>query len=423
MAPSAKSTSRRFAVDPRNGRVVNDNSPGIIPGHSLSDLDGLARQPSTETVVDDGDLSEIASFPSHQAANTAASAPSIDTSVVRQVRRSRPTGRRVTFACFGSLLFHVALFATLVTTMSVVPEDPEEEAGGAISVVMLGDSDVGQTAAGEKNEHLEQEKIVAEAVQSEVTQPVETAETEVQPTETPPFAADPVEAAATEPVQQVLAETIPSAEPELLTSQVPAETTVAQPMTAQVQPAETLPAEVAPSRVQRMERPVEPAVPPVQPVIKIVERRPDVVKRQPLKSVKAKSGSEGRGVEDKRKGLSDGREDGQSNANSQSAASSAGTGSAAVANYPGKIGSRIRRSLHVPEEYKRMTALLNVRIRMTIGAGGEIAALSVARSSGIPELDSSVIDGVRRAAPFPPLPPEWGKPSWSFTQEVQVAGD
>ncbi|MGO4563799.1 cell envelope integrity protein TolA [Rhizobium sp. 2YAF20] len=421
MAPSAKSTSRRIAVDPRIGRVVNDNSPGIIPGHSLSDLDGIACQPSTEPVVDDGDLSEIASFPIHQAANTAASVPSIGASVERQVRPSRPTGRRVTFACFGSLLFHAALFATLVTTMGAVPEDPEEEAGGAISVVMLGDSDVGQTAAGEKNKHLEPEKIVAETVRSKVTQPVETAETEVQSTEAPPFAADSVEAAATEPVQQVLPETIASAEPEVLTLQVPAETTVAQ--TAQVQPAETPPAQVAPSPVQPMERAVDSAVPPVQPVIKIVERRPDVVKKQPPKSVKAKSGSEGSGVEDKRKGLSDGREDGQSNANSQSAVSSAGAGSAAVANYPGKIGSRIRRSLHVPEEYKRMTALLNVRIRMTIGAGGEIAALSVARSSGVPELDSSVIDGVRRAAPFPPLPPEWGKPSWSFTQEVQVTGD
>jgi protein TonB len=48
--------------------------------------------------------------------------------------------------------------------------------------------------------------------------------------------------------------------------------------------------------------------------------------------------------------------------------------------------------------------------------------LSVARSSGIPELDQAVVDGVRRAAPFPPLPAEWGKPVWTFTQEVQVTG-
>jgi protein TonB len=66
---------------------------------------------------------------------------------------------------------------------------------------------------------------------------------------------------------------------------------------------------------------------------------------------------------------------------------------------------------------------MSVRVRLTIGGSGAISGLSVARSSGIPELDQAVVDGVRRAAPFPPLPAEWGKPSWSFTQEVQVTGD
>jgi protein TonB len=49
-----------------------------------------------------------------------------------------------------------------------------------------------------------------------------------------------------------------------------------------------------------------------------------------------------------------------------------------------------------------------------------LASLSLARSSGIADFDNAAMDGVRRAAPFPPLPPQWGKPSWSFTQEVQA---
>ena len=69
-----------------------------------------------------------------------------------------------------------------------------------------------------------------------------------------------------------------------------------------------------------------------------------------------------------------------------------------------------------------MTQALRVRVRLTVGSGGELSGLQLARSSGIPELHQSVLAGVRSAAPFPPLPPEWGKPSWTFTQEVQVTG-
>ena len=60
--------------------------------------------------------------------------------------------------------------------------------------------------------------------------------------------------------------------------------------------------------------------------------------------------------------------------------------------------------------------------RLTIGASGDLSGLSIARSSGIPELDQAVVEGIRRAAPFPRLPVEWGKPVWSFSQDVQVTG-
>ena len=79
--------------------------------------------------------------------------------------------------------------------------------------------------------------------------------------------------------------------------------------------------------------------------------------------------------------------------------------------------------MRVPSEYRRVTASTTVRVRLTIGASGQLSSLSLARSSGIADLDNAVMEGVRRAAPFPPLPPEWGKPSWSFTQEVQVTGN
>jgi protein TonB len=70
-----------------------------------------------------------------------------------------------------------------------------------------------------------------------------------------------------------------------------------------------------------------------------------------------------------------------------------------------------------------VTAATTVRVRLTIGSGGDLTSVSLSGSSGVSELDNAVLEGVRRAAPFPPLPPEWGKPSWSFTQEVQVTGN
>jgi protein TonB len=157
--------------------------------------------------------------------------------------------------------------------------------------------------------------------------------------------------------------------------------------------------------------------------LKFVEKPKDVAKRQPPKQAKVKAGSDGSSAADSKRGSSEGQESARSDHNSESASDSSGAGSAAVSNYPGKVGSRIRRSVRVPTEYKRMAALMNVRVHLTIGARGDLASLSVVRSSGIPELDSAVTEGVRRAAPFPPLPSEWGKTSWSFTQDVQVTGN
>ena len=153
------------------------------------------------------------------------------------------------------------------------------------------------------------------------------------------------------------------------------------------------------------------------------EEKPKAEKKEPPKKVVKKvAGSQGENKQDSRRGANDGQETANSDQNSRSAGSSGGAGSAAVANYPGKVQSRIRRAVRVPSEYKRMSASMNVRVRLTIGGDGSLTGLSVARSSGIPELDQAVVSGVQRASPFPPLPPEWGKPSWTFTQEVQVTG-
>jgi protein TonB len=262
---------------------------------------------------------------------------------------------------------------------------------------MIGNSDMDQMAAGEESPQQPPEEVTAEAVQPETVQP-----TEVKPEEMQPAEAEAVQPTETEVQPTEMAEVVqPTEQPQVLATQAPAETTV-------VQPAETV-------------QPVEPTPEVVTPVEKPkpVAKPKDVVKKSVPKIAKVKTGSNGENQQDSKRGSVEGTETSQSDTNSLSNARRTGSGSAAVANYPGKVQARIRRAVRLSSKYEKG---ITVRVRLTIGASGELASLSVARSSGIPELDEAVTDGVRRAAPFPPLPPEWGKPSWTFTQEVQVTG-
>lgn len=45
-------------------------------------------------------------------------------------------------------------------------------------------------------------------------------------------------------------------------------------------------------------------------------------------------------------------------------------------------------------------------VAFSIGAGGQLAGLSIAQSSGSSELDQAALNHLRRAAPFPPPPPQ-----------------
>ncbi|MFS8115492.1 TonB family protein [Rhizobium jaguaris] len=432
----------------RAGGGMNDNHPSVLPGHELTGLDGLPRPPAAEAVAHYSRFTQIGSFPDHpaQPVPDAPEPPAMDVLMERPNRAPLTAKKSVNFACLGSFLFHAVIVAALLVTMAVAPEDAEEEAGDTVSVIMLGSSDMDQMSAGEESVEPQPEEIMADAVQPETVQPADVTPAETEAVQPMPTAAQPVETAEavqptsetvetvqpTRPLQQVSPETVVSPEPEVLATQAPAETTVVQPMTASVQPTNAKPEEVQPAETKPVEvQPVEAAqaaVPPTEAVTPVekplqqakpIEKPKDIVKKQPPKAVKVKAGSGGESEQDSKKGSAEGTENAQSNANSLTDGRRTGLGSAAVANYPGKVQSRIRRAVRLSSKYEKG---ITVRVRLTIGAGGELSSLSVARSSGIPELDEAVTDGVRRAAPFPPLPPEWGKPSWSFTQEVQVTG-
>jgi periplasmic protein TonB len=52
--------------------------------------------------------------------------------------------------------------------------------------------------------------------------------------------------------------------------------------------------------------------------------------------------------------------------------------------------------------------------RLTVARDGRLVGVAVARPSGFPNLDRAVLDTVRRASPFPPLPADLGVDNQSF---------
>ncbi|MDM9625990.1 TonB family protein [Rhizobium sp. S152] len=430
MAVSAKSRLRHVLIEePVADAGTNDNNPGMHPGHEMSDLRNCPRQPAAEAVIHYARFAHIESFPQdpRSASSGHVAAPSMDAAVEKEAATKGKRKWVVTAACASSLIFHVALVAALLIGIVVTPTEPVEEAGETVSVIILGDSDVDQQSSGEDVEDPQPDQVVAESVQPETVQPTEVTPEQAQP-------AEPQAVAPTQQVTRVSPENATAQEPEVLTSQTPAETSVVQPMATQVPeevPPETPPvAQATPEEVTPVQptetaevAPEPDATPTPTPKPKAetpVKKPKPVEKKTPPKKTTQAAGSKGDNKQDSKRGTADGSETAQSDHDSRSAGSVGGSGSAAVANYQGKLEAKLRRSMRVPTKFKRMGVAMTVRIRLTISSSGALSGLSVARSSGIPELDQAALDSIRRAAPFPPLPAEWGKPTWPFSQEVQL---
>jgi len=453
MAISAKSRSRHVLIEEESAdESLNDNSPGMHPGHELSDLRNAQRQPAGEQVIHYARFAQISSFPDHPEAAPAASVTPLpmDAAVEKQEDEKKPVRRRVALTCIGSLFFHAGLVVALTIFAPQPSFEAIEDAGEAVSVVVYGDSDLTQELAGDPDLEVKPEEIAAEEVEPDTVQAT-TQTAELQPAETEPEQAQPADAEPVEAVQpaqevtRILPQTTVAAEPEILVSENPSETFVAQPMatalpeqplpdemptavsehaqTAAVQPSEVQPVEVQPEEVTPVEtaevspEPEQKPLPTPKPKL---EKLKVAEKKQPQKRVQPTGGKEGSDRQESTKGVSSGQDAPETDGTSAVAGRGDGMGSAAVANYPGKVQKRIRRSVRVPNEYKEMKGV-TVSVRLTINGTGRVDALSIARSSGIAELDRVVLDGVRRAAPFPPLPSEWGKATWSFTQSVEVS--
>lgn len=403
--------------DMGEGPGVNDNVPGMLPGHELSDLEGVPRPPAAEAVVYYNRITLIQSFPAHptEPVPEPALPPAMDAKPERRGGHRKARKGTLSLVCIGSMLFHAAILAAILWTFTVPPDEAEDVAGTTVSVIMLGDSDSDQQSAGAetKDPNPQPEQVTAETVQPDTVQPTETQPEETQPVEPqpedtpPPETAEAVQPTETTPVQpqdtppvqpaqpevqDLSPETVTTPEPEVLAATptaTPSEDAVVQPQATEVQPTEVQPTETA-----QIPPPADVVTPTEKPPVPTppVDKRKDVVKKQPPKRVKVKSGSNGEGDRDSRRGSVDGQEQAKSNDDSQAAAGRQGTGTADVASYLGKLRSSVNRCIQrLPERLR--TQEVTLRIAMTVDGSGNISG--VRANSGLPELDAKAAELIR----------------------------
>jgi protein TonB len=361
-------------------------------------------------------------------------------------------------AVVASLAFHAAVAWLFVnSTRDQMLIAGSENAG----ITMLGSAAEDQSAAGAEEFDATQVTIInmvepkpVETIAAEAVPVVEAAAAvSVETVE----AVEPVASWPPPPAEQPTVETtlpaLPSETPEVLTAEtlVPDPSAVAKPEeTEAIQTAKAIPAKTA-ETVREVPEPVEtvretrPETTPAaraEPVAKPKEKPPEKpVKKaeanpvgkkakkkatpRPDKKAAAKAetsparkpgraGSDGAGQADTRRGAADGQANGTTAAKGKTGKGTS-PGNAAVTNYPGKVVSKLRRALRYPAQARAKRLKGEVRVAFTVSANGGVGGIHVVVSSGSPILDKAAVDTVRRAAPFPAIPPEAGRSSWPFT--------
>lgn len=91
-------------------------------------------------------------------------------------------------------------------------------------------------------------------------------------------------------------------------------------------------------------------------------------------------------------------------------------GSGATSKYPGQVQVRVSRATRYPASAKGGSG--EAHVTFTVAANGGVSRIKLSRSSGNAALDDAALAAVERAAPFPPIPEDAGRTSWTFTVPV-----
>jgi protein TonB len=371
-----------------------------------------------------------------------------DVSIVARERlgpKPRATARRKFWrvAIASSVTLHVAVAAFFLVSGK---EDAQVAGAEDAGITFLGNAPDDQVSSGRPMVEAMAEVTLIEAVEAKV---VEATEAEMVPAE------------STETLTAEPAERIEAVEERAVVAQVPEET----PAAAQedtTEPVEEAPAPAAPSevvpevlatdtveplkdstvvppqaaepvledRVAEVVAEAEPASPVLPDTVEAVPTqrpKPGEPKAQPKtakaeqsakqkekpakpKTTKGAAGSGGMNSVDVARGQADGRADGTAKSKASGKSGEKAAGNAAVSNYPGKVRSKVQRSV------RNGRGKGQVVVSFTVSASGGVSGVRVARSSGKADLDRAAMDAVRRAAPFPPIPD--GRKSWAFSVPI-----
>jgi protein TonB len=104
-----------------------------------------------------------------------------------------------------------------------------------------------------------------------------------------------------------------------------------------------------------------------------------------------------------------------------SSATAGTTSAAALASYNQLVAAHLQRFKQYPAAARAAGEQGTSRLSFTLGRGGQVLSSRLAGSSGNPALDDETLAMVRRAQPFPPIPPELKQASMSFSVPVRFS--
>lgn len=93
-------------------------------------------------------------------------------------------------------------------------------------------------------------------------------------------------------------------------------------------------------------------------------------------------------------------------------------GRALLSSYAGRVAAHLQRYKRYPGEAARQRLAGTVIVTFTLGADGRVRGANLARGSGQSVFDKEVLAMVQRASPFPPIPADTGRSSYTFTVPV-----
>ncbi|MGF6176552.1 energy transducer TonB family protein [Ensifer sp. 4252] len=292
----------------------------------------------------------------------------------------------------GAIAF--SLVAHTSVAMYLASSTPENEpdlmiGGVATEVALLGDAFDETLQAGDPSEIVEPTEDVPDEVKPEEIKPVE------EVTSTVP------EIAAEQPHDLVATE----ADVILPADQVPTLQVAEAVVTASVAPIETVVPEEKPEIREPKKEKVEKPEPKKDPVKK-------------KKVTRKKTGDKGEQAQSQVKGKADGSETANSNVASGNGKVAQADGNGSFENYKGKVRTKVMRKHRYPSQAKRQGITGTATVSFVVTADGGLSGLRLAGSSGSSVLDQAALETVRRAAPFPKIPADAGRSSWTFNLPI-----